>query len=46
MKKESYEQKINNNICPWCNGTLILRQGKYGTFEGCSNYPKCKFTIK
>lgn len=30
--------------CPQCNGELILRDGKYGRFYGCSNYPKCKFT--
>ncbi len=38
MKKD-----IDNNICPRCGGTLIGRNGKYGTFMGCSNYPKCKF---
>ena len=34
---------IDNNICPRCGGTLIERNGKYGAFMGCSNYPKCKF---
>lgn len=38
MKKD-----IDNNVCPRCGGTLIERNGKYGTFMGCSNYPKCKF---
>lgn len=36
---------IKQGICPQCGGNLILRQGKYGSFYGCSNYPKCKFTI-
>ena len=36
---------INQSICPQCGGQLILRRGKYGSFYGCSNYPKCKFTI-
>ncbi|MDM8325247.1 topoisomerase DNA-binding C4 zinc finger domain-containing protein [Bacteroides gallinaceum] len=22
-----------------------MRQGKYGSFYGCSNFPKCKFTL-
>ncbi|MGG1559177.1 topoisomerase DNA-binding C4 zinc finger domain-containing protein [Geobacillus thermoleovorans] len=22
----------------------MVRKGKYGTFKGCNNYPKCKFT--
>ncbi len=36
---------INKNICPRCKtGRLIVREGKYGKFIGCSNYPKCKYT--
>lgn|SRR5574344_896411 len=38
--------KQDNLICPKCDGTLLLRNGKYGKFYGCSNYPRCKFTIK
>ena len=40
------KQEISNGICPRCKGKLILREGKYGQFYGCSNYPNCKFTIK
>lgn len=32
--------------CPYCGGELVVRKGKYGSFYGCSNYPKCKFTCK
>ncbi len=39
------ENKINNMICPRCNGELRLRDGKNGKFYGCSNYPRCKFTM-
>ncbi|MBE6310686.1 MAG: NERD domain-containing protein [Bacteroidales bacterium] len=35
---------IANNQCPKCGGTLIERNGRFGSFLGCSNYPKCKFT--
>ena len=38
------EATIKNGICPHCGGHLVLRNGKYGQFYGCSNYPKCKFT--
>lgn len=38
------QTKIENLICPKCNGELKLRTGKYGKFYGCSNYPACKFT--
>ena len=37
-------QTIANGYCPQCGGKLILRQGKYGGFYGCCNYPNCKFT--
>lgn len=33
-------------ICPKCGGNLITRNGKYGEFIGCSNYPKCKYIKK
>ncbi len=38
--------KIDNMICPKCGGSLVVRNSKYGSFIGCSNYPKCKFTKK
>ena len=37
---------INSGICPKCGGHLIKRNGKYGTFYGRSNYPKCRFTTQ
>ena len=42
---EKQQHIINiQNKCPFCGGELTLRNGKYGRFWGCSNYPKCKFT--
>lgn len=38
--------KVNSGICPKCGGKLILRDGKYGRFLGCSNYPKCRYTTR
>lgn len=32
--------------CPICGGELILRNGKYGPFYGCSNFPECRHTEK
>ena len=29
---------------PGCGGTLRQRNGRYGPFLGCSNYPKCQHT--
>ena len=37
--------KIANLICPRCNGELKLRNGRNGKFYGCSNYPRCRFTM-
>lgn len=30
--------------CPACGGWLRTRMGKYGRFQGCSNWPECKYT--
>lgn len=32
--------------CNQCNGHYKVRDGKYGMFAGCSNYPTCKSTLK
>lgn len=38
-KYQNYKEQ-----CPMCFAPLVLRQGKYGKFYGCTNYPKCQFT--
>jgi RecB family exonuclease len=30
--------------CPSCDGRLRERNGRFGTFLGCENYPRCRFT--
>lgn len=42
--KQNYNSKIASSICPRCGGNLVRRNGKYGSFYGCSNYPRCTFT--
>lgn len=44
-KKIENADLVKSNKCPKCGGNLILRRGQYGNFKGCSNYPKCKFTV-
>ncbi|MBP5502017.1 MAG: NERD domain-containing protein [Bacteroidales bacterium] len=39
------ETLMENCICPKCGGDLKIREGVNGKFFGCSNYPKCKFTM-
>ena len=44
--KEILERKSNSftkYICPNCGGRLVERNGPFGTFWGCSNYPHCRF---
>lgn len=43
--KKANEEKIKQNICPKCGGQLLERNGKYGKFIACSNFPKCRFTV-
>ena len=45
------ERNITENVikrdlrkCPYCGGLLVKRQGPYGDFLGCSNFPDCKYT--
>ena len=38
--------KTQENKCPKCGGTLGIKLSKYGAFIGCSNYPKCDYTMK
>lgn len=47
-KKEEPIKSINTNTkqCPKCSGHLVERTGKFGSFFGCSNYPKCGYTKK
>lgn len=46
IKEAKYvkKQKEKSGMCPKCGGTLVLRNGKYGKFYGCSNYTKCRYT--
>jgi DNA topoisomerase-1 len=30
--------------CPLCGSELLFREGRYGRFIGCSNFPKCRHT--
>ena len=54
-KKDNTEKKTivekNEKICPRCGSPLVFRTAKRGAhsgnqFWGCSNFPKCRFTIK
>lgn len=44
--KERRDAAVASGKCPRCGGNLVLREGKYGRFYGCSNYPNCKYILK
>lgn len=50
MNQKCFEElaKIQNEIklelCPRCGGELKKRNGRFGEFYGCSNFPNCRFT--
>lgn len=40
------QQQTHGDTCPFCGCQLVIRQGKYGSFIGCSAYPRCKYVRK
>ena len=54
QEKEAHIHQVQNicalksrdksSVCPRCGGNLVVRDGCYGRFYGCSNYPKCTYT--
>ena len=36
------KEKYKEEKCEKCGSEMIVRNGKFGPFLGCSNYPKCK----
>ena len=36
------EPQVLEEQCPVCGKPLVLRQGRWGPFKSCSDYPRCK----
>lgn len=36
-------QIVEGRQCPKCEAALVIKEGRYGKFIGCSKYPECKF---
>ncbi|MDR0831315.1 MAG: topoisomerase DNA-binding C4 zinc finger domain-containing protein, partial [Bacillales bacterium] len=48
IAKESFVEEIETEdlgLCPKCSSPLIKKNGKYGPFIACSNFPKCKYIV-
>ena len=46
IRNHAYKRKNSEKslVCPNCGGKLVIRDGPYGNFYGCSNYLNCRFT--
>ncbi len=44
MQRQHIEPEKIGEKCPECGGDLVIKEGRYGRFIGCSNYPTCKYT--
>ena len=42
-QNEQIKTMLETN-CPECGGKRLLKEGRYGKFVACENYPKCKHT--
>ena len=42
--QEAPKPLVSDLVCEICGANMVLRQGKFGEFYACSNYPKCKNT--
>ena len=43
---EKKEAEETGEMCPICGNPLVIRNGRYGEFIACSNYPDCKYIKK
>ncbi len=42
-KAEARPDVLLEESCPRCRSRLALKQGRFGEFTACSNYPKCRY---
>ena len=35
--------QVLDEKCPKCESNLVIKQGRFGEFTACSNYPNCKY---
>lgn len=42
-KMEKKQPEETGEPCPECGNPLVVRNGRYGKFVACSNYPECKY---
>ena len=44
MERVKVPARDTGEVCPQCGeGSLVIREGKFGEFTGCSRYPECDY---
>ena len=44
VEKVTFEPEKTGETCPLCGGELLFKEGRYGKFIACENFPECKYT--
>ena len=44
VSKVKMEEKKTGETCPDCGADLVVKEGRFGQFIACSNFPECKYT--
>ncbi len=44
MERAEVQAQPIGEACPQCGHDLVLRNGRFGKFIACSNYPECRYT--
>ncbi len=42
-KMEKVQPEKTGETCPECGGDVVIRNGRFGKFKSCINYPTCKW---
>jgi DNA topoisomerase-1 len=43
-KEKELQKEFKDEKCDKCGGQMVVKNGRFGEFLACSNYPKCKST--
>ncbi len=43
---EEVPDEETGNICPQCGSKMVIKNGRFGEFEACSNFPECRYIPK
>ena len=43
-KINEVEQQVSDTVCEKCGKNMVVKQGRFGSFLGCSGYPECRNT--